>query len=159
MSILLRPKSRGFMELVSARPDDKPILHPKFMDHPEDMDVLVYAHHLGRQILSAPAMKAIAGEEIRPGKQVQSRAEIEEFIRGSVTTSYHPVGTCNMAPASDPMAVVDHRLRVRGIEGLRVIDASIMPTIVGGNTNSPSIMIGGRGASFILEDARQAQAA
>ncbi len=159
MSILLRPKSRGYMELVSARPDDKPILHPKFMDHPEDMDVLVYAHHLGRQILSAPAMDAIRGEEIRPGKHVQSRAEIEEFIRDSVTTSYHPVGTCKMAPASDPGAVVDHRLRVRGIEGLRVVDASIMPTIVGGNTNSPSMMIGGRGAAFILEDAKAVQAA
>jgi len=90
---------------------------------------------------------------------VQGRAEIEEFIRNSVTTSYHPVGTCKMAPASDPGAVVDHCLRVRGIEGLRVIDASIMPTIVGGNTNSPSMMIGGRGAKFILEDARAAMAA
>ena len=159
MSILLRPKSRGYMELVSARPEDKPILHPNFVEHPEDMEVLVHAHHLGRQILSAPAMAKICGEELRPGKKVQSRAEIEEFIRNSVTTSYHPVGTCKMAPASDPGAVVDHRLQVRGIEGLRVIDASIMPTIVGGNTNSPSMMIGGRGAKFILEDARAAMAA
>ena len=159
MSILLRPKSRGYMELVSAKPEDRPILHPNFVEHPDDMDVLVYAHHLGRQILSAPAMQKICGAEIRPGKQVQSRAEIEEFIRDSVTTSYHPVGTCKMAPASDPTAVVDHRLRVRGIDGLRVIDASIMPTIIGGNTNSPSMMIGGRGARFILEDARAAQAA
>jgi choline dehydrogenase-like flavoprotein len=159
MSILLREKSRGYMELQSARPDDKPILHPNFLQHPEDMDVLVHAHHLGRQILSAPAMAKIVGSEIRPGKQVQSRAEVEDFIRNSVTTSYHPVGTCKMAPATDPGAVVDHRLRVRGIEGLRVIDASIMPTIVGGNTNSPSMMIGGRGAKFILEDARAAMAA
>ena len=159
MSILLRPKSRGHMEFVSAQPDAKPILHPNFVDHPEDMDTLVYAHHLGRQILSAPAMDAIRGEEIRPGKQVQSRAEIEEFIRSSVTTSYHPVGTCKMAPVSDPGAVVDHRLRVRGVEGLRVVDASIMPTIISGNTNSPSMMIGGRGAAFILEDAKAVRAA
>jgi choline dehydrogenase-like flavoprotein len=159
MSILLRPKSRGYMELVSARPEDRPILHPNFVDHAEDMDTLVYAHHLGRQILSAPAMNAMRGEEIRPGKHVQSRAEIEEFIRNSVTTSYHPVGTCKMAPANDPGAVVDHRLRVRGIEGLRVVDASIMPTIISGNTNSPSMMIGGMGASFILEDAKAAKAA
>jgi choline dehydrogenase-like flavoprotein len=159
MPILLRPKSRGEIELTSARPEDKPILHPRFLDDQEDVEVLVQGTRIGRQILAAPAMASYRGMELRPGPKVQSREDLEEFIRGSVTTSFHPVGTCKMAPESDPMAVVDHTLQVRGIGGLRVADASIMPTIIGGNTNAPSMMIGERGAQFALESARRTEAA
>ncbi|HVG51037.1 MAG TPA: GMC family oxidoreductase N-terminal domain-containing protein [Xanthobacteraceae bacterium] len=159
MPVLLRPKSRGEMELVSQRPEDKPILHPRFLDNAEDMDALVQSMRIGRQILSAPALAPFCSGEVRPGPKVQSREQFEDFLRATVMTSFHPVGTCKMAPESDPMAVVDHTLRVRGIDGLRVIDASIMPTIVGGNTNAPSIMIGERGAQFVLESAKRAVAA
>ena len=159
MPILMRPKSRGEIELVSARAQDKPILHPRFLDHEEDVDVLVQGIRIGRQILSAPALSAYRGVELRPGPQAQSRDDLAEFLRSNIMTSFHPVGTCKMAPASDPMAVVDHTLQVRGVEGLRVADASIMPTIIGGNTNAPSMMIGERGAQFALESARRAAAA
>jgi choline dehydrogenase-like flavoprotein len=158
MPIIMRPKSRGKIELVSARPEDKPILHPRFLDDPEDVDVLVRGIQIGRQILSAPALAAHCGMELRPGAQVRSREGLEDYLRGSVMTSFHPVGTCKMAPESDPMAVVDHTLRVRGVDGLRVGDASIMPTIIGGNTNAPSMMIGERAAEFAIDSARRAVA-
>jgi choline dehydrogenase-like flavoprotein len=159
MPIILRPRSRGEMELVSARAEDKPVIHPRFLDDAEDVDVLIQGIRIGRQILSAPALSSRRGVEVRPGANVQSREDMEEYLRASVQTSFHPVGTCKMAPANDPMAVVDHRLQVRGVEGLRVADASIMPTIIGGNTNAPSMMIGERGSQFALEDARRAAAA
>jgi choline dehydrogenase-like flavoprotein len=159
MPIIMRPKSRGEIELASARAEDKPILHPRFLDDPEDVDVLVRGIQIGRQILSAPALAGHRGLELRPGAQVQSREGLEDFLRESVVTSFHPVGTCKMAPESDPMSVLDHTLRVRGVDGLRVADASIMPTIIGGNTNAPSMMIGERGAQFAIESARRAVAA
>jgi choline dehydrogenase-like flavoprotein len=154
MPILLRPKSRGSVELASADPSAKPLLHPRFLDDPVDVDAMVRGTQIGRQILEAPALKACRGRELSPGAQIQSREDIEQFLRSTITTAYHPVGTCKMAPASDPMGVVDERLRVRGIDALRVIDASIMPTIIGGNTNAPAMMIGERGAGFILDEAK-----
>ncbi len=154
MAILLRPKSRGYMELASADPAAKPILHPNFLDDPADTAAMVRGTQLGRQILAAPALSRHRGREITPGESVTSSEAIEAYIRKTIMTSYHPVGTCKMAPASDPLGVVDSRLRVRGIESLRVIDSSIMPTIVGGNTNAPSMAIGEKGASFVMEDAR-----
>jgi choline dehydrogenase len=154
MPILLRPKSRGKMELASPRAEDKPTLHPNFLDSPVDVDALVRGTQLGRQILAAPAMTPFRGRELSPGPAVQSYSEIEEFLRATIMTSYHPVGTCKMAPLNDPGSVVDERLRVRGTDGLRVIDVSIMPTIIGGNTNAPAMMIGERGAGFIQNAAR-----
>ncbi len=155
MPVLLRPKSRGYMELASSDPSDKPILHPNFLDNEDDTKALVRGTQIGRQILSAPAMKRYCGRETIPGVEKQSFEEIADAIKASIMTSYHPVGTCKMAPASDPGSVVDERLRVRGIERLRVVDSSIMPTIIGGNTNAPSMMIGEKGATCVIEDARQ----
>ena len=103
---------------------------------------------LGREILAAPAFKPWLGEERLPGAAQQSDAELEAFIRATAETEYHPVGTCKMG--SDPMAVVDERLCVHGIDRLRVIDASIMPTLVSGNTNAPTIMIAEKGAAMML---------
>jgi choline dehydrogenase len=154
MPILLRPKSRGRVELASPRAEDKPKLHPNFLDSSIDVDTMVRGTRLGRQLLEAPAMARYRGRELSPGPTVQSNGEIEEFLRATITTSYHPVGTCKMAPASDPVSVVDEKLCVRGTTGLRVVDVSIMPTIIGGNTNAPAMMIGERGAGFIASDSR-----
>jgi len=154
MPILLRPRSRGRVELSSPRPGDKPKLYPNFLDNPDDVDTMVRGTQLGRQILQAPAFAPYRGRELNPGESVQSHKDIEEFLRATITTAYHPVGTCKMAPANDPHSVVDEKLRVRGTQGLRVVDVSIMPTIIGGNTNAPAMMIGERGASFIASDAK-----
>ena len=105
-------------------------------------------------MFAAPAVAPYAVSEITPGPRAQSADEVADPVRGAGTTIYHPVGTCRMG--EDPMAVVDSRLRVRGIAGLRVVDASIMPTVTTGNTNGPTIMIGEKGAAMIREDARAA---
>ena len=99
-----------------------------------------------------PAIAKYAGGELSPGAAVNSDEQLEAFIRANVATTYHPVGTCKMGRASDPMAVVDKRLRMHGLVGLRVADASIMPNILGGNTSAPSMMIGERAAAFIRHD-------
>ena len=103
-----------------------------------------------RRIFAASALARYAQGELEPGREVQSDAQLEAAIRAKVSTAYHPVGTCKMGPASDAMAVVDAQLRVHGIAGLRVADASIMPNIIGGNTSGPATMIGERAADFIL---------
>jgi choline dehydrogenase-like flavoprotein len=97
-----------------------------------------------------PALQRVSGAELSPGPAVQEESALENFIRDHVATTYHPVGTCRMGPATDPLAVVDPQLCVHGIEGLRVADASIMPKLIGGNTSAPSMMIGERAAHFIL---------
>jgi choline dehydrogenase-like flavoprotein len=151
---LLQPKSRGHVELKSADPAAAPVLHPRFLDHEDDVARLVHGIRVARQILSAPAFAASRGAEIRPGAQVTTTAQIEAYLRDNLATIFHPAGTCKMGPREDAMAVVDERLRVRGIDGLRVIDASIMPTVTSGNTNAPTMMIAERGAEFIRQDAR-----
>ena len=105
---------------------------------------------LVREIYAQPALASLSGEELRPGPTVASDPDIESWVRNHAGTSYHPTCTCRMGPVSDPMAVVDPDLRVHGMEGLRVVDASIMPDVVSGNTNAPSIMIGEKAADMIL---------
>jgi choline dehydrogenase len=104
-----------------------------------------------RRLMNAPAMRRLLGEELAPGPSVQSDRELIDWVKAHAETTYHPVGTCKMG--NDPRAVVDDRLRVHGLEGLRVADASIMPTLTSGNTNAPSIMIGEKAASLVLEAA------
>jgi choline dehydrogenase len=122
--------------------------------------VLVRGVKLARQIVAAPAFAAYRGAEIDPGEGVQSDAALRDFALRTVSTIFHPAGTCKMGPDGDAMAVLDSTLRVRGFTGLRVADASIMPTIVGGNTNAPTMVIGERCAQFIraasLQEARAA---
>jgi choline dehydrogenase len=151
---ILRPKSRGSIELVSADPEAKPRLHPHFLEDEDDIAILLHGIKLTRQILSAPAFKPYLGKETAPGAEVVYDADLRDFMRKTVMTIFHPVGTCKMGPDQDKMAVLDNRLRVRGIAGLRVADASVMPNIVSGNTNAPSIMIGERCAEFVLNEAR-----
>jgi choline dehydrogenase-like flavoprotein len=147
----LRPESRGEIRLASANPEDPPVIDPNYLASGYDLKVLMAGIRKGREILAAKAFKPYLGKERIPGAAQLSDAQLEDFIRATAETEYHPVGTCKMG--SDAMAVVDERLRLRGIEGLRVVDASIMPTIVSGNTNAPVIMIAEKAAAMILEDA------
>jgi choline dehydrogenase len=147
---LLQPKSRGRLTLASADPAAKPKLYANFLSDPdgEDLEALVRGLKIIRRIAAAPAMDAYRGEEVLPGPATRTDDEIRQFARDSLGTTFHPAGTCKMG--RDPMAVVDPQLRVRGIDGLRVVDASIMPTVVSGNTNAPVIMIAEKGADMIL---------
>ncbi len=150
-SVLLRPKSRGEIRLAGADPAQAPIIDPRFYSDEEDMEVQLRGLKEARRIMHAEAFQKYGPTEIQPGPKVQSDDELKEFIRETGSTIYHPVGTCKMG--TDPMAVVDARLRVRGLQALRVVDASIMPTVCGGNTNAPTIMIGEKAADMIKEDA------
>jgi choline dehydrogenase-like flavoprotein len=147
----LRPKSRGYIALKSNDPFAAPLIQPNYLSHDDDIAELLAAFKLGRRIINTPIMKAAAGgTEIDPGPAITSDAQLIEFIRNNAETIYHPVGTCKMG--QDDMAVVDDRLRVHGITGLRVADASIMPRLIGGNTNAPSMVIGEKAARMILAD-------
>ena len=150
--VLLRPESRGFVRIKSADPREAPAIHPNYLATQRDRETIVAGVKAMRGIFQAPAMARHVAEEIEPGKQCVSDDELLDFIRRRGSTTYHPVGTCRMG--QDRNAVVDERLRVRGFAGLRVVDASIMPAVVSGNTNAATIMIGEKGADMILEDAR-----
>jgi len=153
----LRPKSRGYVGLKSSDPFADALIEPNYLAHDDDVAELLAAVKLGRRIMNAPAMRAVTGGvEIDPGPKVTSDAQMIEFIRNTAETIYHPVGTCKMG--QDELAVVDDRLRVRGIDGLRVADASIMPRLIGGNTNAPSMVIGERAARMILADRNEGAA-
>jgi choline dehydrogenase-like flavoprotein len=151
----LRPKSRGYIGLKSADPFADPLIQPNYLSHDDDLAELLAALKLGRRIMNTPRMVAAAGGvELDPGPGCTSDAALVEFIRNAAETIYHPVGTCKMG--QDSMAVVDDRLRVRGIAGLRVADASIMPRVIGGNTNAPCMVIGEKAARMILADRNDA---
>ena len=137
---LMRPKSRGSVTLQSAKPTDAPRIDPAYLQDPDDLDTLVRGTQMGFDIMQAQALQPYRGKMLYPIER-DNRAQIEQFLRDHSDTEYHPIGTCKMGPASDPMAVVDAELRVHGIQGLRVVDASIMPDLVTGNTNAPTIMI------------------
>ncbi len=144
----LRPASRGRIGLHSSDPSQAPAIHPNYLSDPEDLEMMLECVRLSREILTQPAFKPFRGHEIFPGNEVSSRAGIVDFIRAKAESIYHPVGTCRMG--QDKHAVVDPQLRVHGVEGLRVIDASIMPTLVGGNTNAPTVMIAEKASDLIL---------
>ena len=146
----LRPRSRGHLALASANPDQPVRIYANYLSDAFDLKVMKAGFHLQRQIFSAGAFDAFRGAEIFPGSTAQSDADIEAFIRHKAETIYHPVGTCKMGPIdNDPQAVVDHQLRVYGVNGLRVADASIMPTLVSGNTNAPVIAIADKLAGML----------
>jgi choline dehydrogenase len=146
----LRPESRGWIRIQSPDPQAHPAIKPNYLSTPEDQHVAVEAIRLTRRICAAKALARFEPEEFRPGPQVQSEAELVRAAGDIGTTIFHPVGTCKMG--QDPMAVVDDRLRLHGIDGLRVVDASIMPTITSGNTNAPAIMIAEKASDMIRED-------
>jgi choline dehydrogenase-like flavoprotein len=145
----LRPKSRGAICLRSADPFADAAIHANYLSDTEgeDLRMMVEGARLSREILAQAPFAPFRGAEIFPGAQAQSDADLIAFIRRKAETIYHPVGTCRMG--NDDGAVVDSELRVRGIEGLRVVDASIMPTLIGGNTNAPTMMIAERAAELL----------
>jgi choline dehydrogenase-like flavoprotein len=145
----LKPKSRGEIRLASADPATRPIIDPRFLSDEYDVRTMIEGVKLGRRILAAPAFAAYRGTELEPGSQAQSDDDLLAFIRQYGETIYHPVGTCRMGSPDDPNTVVDPELRVIGTERLRVVDASVMPRLITGNTNAPTIMIGERVADLI----------
>jgi choline dehydrogenase-like flavoprotein len=146
--VLITPTSRGYVKLRSAEPGDKPRILTNSLSEPEDVQALVAGMRKSREMAAAGPLAEAAGREIFPGPGVgDSDDELTEDLRRRVELIYHPVGTCKMGSGEE--AVVDAELRVRGVEGLRVADASIMPVIPGGNTNAPAIMVGERGADLI----------
>jgi choline dehydrogenase-like flavoprotein len=151
---ILRPASRGSVKLAGNDPLAAPLIDPNFLAEREDVERLVRGFKLMRHILTQPALAGYRGRELAASAAAQTDDEIEQFIRDRADTIYHPVGTCRMGP--EPTDVVDARLRVKGVQGLRVVDASVMPRIVGGNTNAPTIMIAEKAADMIRDDARDA---
>ena len=147
---LNHPESRGEIMIASADPLAPPTIRPNYLSAQKDVDDLVAGMMMTRRIMQAEPIKRYIVEEHDPGPSVGSETEMADFLRRRGGISFHPVGTCRMGP--DENAVVDERLRVRGVERLRVVDASIMPTIISGNTNAPTIMIGEKGADMILDD-------
>lgn len=146
----MRSKSRGHVRLRSADPLEKPEILFNYMSHPDDWAEMRACVRLTREIVAQPAFDPYRGEEMQPGAKVVSDAAIDDFIRAKVESAYHPSCTCKMGQADDPMAVVDPETRVIGVDGLRVVDSSIMPSITTGNLNAPTIMIGEKGADHIL---------
>jgi choline dehydrogenase-like flavoprotein len=150
---LLRPKSRGSVWLDSADPAKAPAIDPNFLGEKEDLETMVAGFKMTRRLMETPAIKALQKTD-HFTKDVRTDDDIRNVLRQRVDTVYHPVGTCKMGV--DAMAVVDPKLRVHGVQGLRVADASIMPTLIGGNTNAPSIMIGEKCADMIRNEMRVA---
>lgn len=150
-SVVLAPKSRGRLFLQNNDPKTPPFIQPEYLTEAEDLDVLVAGVKLARRLARTPAFDVYRGDEVAPGPLVQTNQEIAAFVRRTATTVYHPAGTCKMG--NDNMAVVDSALRIHGIEGLRVVDASIMPTLVRGHTNAAVIMLAEKAADLIKEAA------
>jgi choline dehydrogenase-like flavoprotein len=149
---MLRPKSHGSVWLQSADPMQPPAIDPNFLGEEADVDTMVAGFKMTKRLLDTPAMKALQTSDVFTAG-VESDGDIRKVLRERVDTVYHPVGTCKMG-VKDPMAVVDPRLKVYGVEGLRVVDASVMPTLIGGNTNAPTIMIGEKAADMIKAEMR-----
>jgi choline dehydrogenase-like flavoprotein len=144
----LRPLSRGHLTLRSARPDDPPLIHAGYLSEGRDLDVLLEGVRWSRAIIGAQPLAQFRGSEVFPGDRATGRSDLAQVLRHKAETIYHPVGTCRMG--SDADSVVDCDLRVRGVQGLRVIDASVMPRLIGGNTNAPAIMIAEKAADALL---------
>jgi choline dehydrogenase len=145
------PESRGSITLRSRNPFDAPAIQPNYLASRADLQVLIDGFKMARTIARSRAFDPYRGEEYWPGPQVQTDAEIVEFIRKTVETEYHPIGTCRMG--ADKLSVVNSRLQVHGVEGLRVVDASVMPTHICGNTNAPVIMIAEKAADLVKQSA------
>ncbi len=152
--LLLRPESRGRVEIRSADPTDAPLIYGGYLAARKDCETLVEAFRIVRRIMGQSAIARYVASEHEPGAHITSDADILDYIRQRGSTAFHPTTTCRMG--ADDRAVVDERLRVKGFAGLRVVDASIMPTVVSGNTNGPVVMIGEKGADMIRADARKA---
>jgi choline dehydrogenase-like flavoprotein len=147
MSIAVRPKSRGTVTLSSPDPHDPPVIDPNYLEHPDDIATVRFGLELGRRILEATPFAKYRGQEVVPGSAAVAPAELDAYIRHTAAGVHHPSSTCRMGTDG---AVVDAQLRVRGIDRLRVVDASIFPTLVAGNTNAAVVMVAEKAADLIL---------
>jgi choline dehydrogenase-like flavoprotein len=147
--VILHPESRGEIRLRSADPRDKPAIHQNFLAEPKDWETMRAGIEMMRDLIAQKSLDRYRSREIQPGPATKSRSDIDAFIRRSAWTAHHPLGTCRMGTANDELAVVDAALRVRGVAGLRVVDASVMPDMVGGNINAAIIMIAEKASDLI----------
>jgi choline dehydrogenase len=155
---LIRPNSRGRITLRSSNPLDAPLIHANYFADPRDMQAVVEGLRIARAIGETNAFAKHRKRELCPGPGIKNdEKSLSSYIEKYAQTLYHPVGTCKMGPAVDKLAVVDSELRVHGVEGLRVVDASIMPVVPGGNTNAPTIMVAEKAADLIKSGPRKAQ--
>ncbi len=145
----LQPKSRGEIRLASTDPLAPPVIDPRYLQHDDDAKTMLDGVRLARRIVAAPAFARYRGREAAPGEKTQSDRDLLSFIRRNAESIYHPAGTCRMGGRHDAASVVDPALKVRGVDGLRVVDASVMPVLIRGNTNAPTIMIAERAADLI----------
>lgn len=146
----LRPESLGSIHIRSADPDAQPAIKFNFLVDPIDQRTCVEGFKMMRKIAGAPALSHLRGDEVSPGDDVRTDDQILTWVRNNSQTAYHPIGTCRMGPAGN-RTVVDEKLRVHGIDGLRIADASIFPTMPSGNTNAPAIMVGEKAADLIRQ--------
>jgi choline dehydrogenase len=151
---LLRPKARGSVRLASADPFAAPQVDPQFFGHPDDLRLTIAGLRYARDVLATSPVREMVERELFPGPAIASDEDLATHCRRTVKTNYHPVGTCRMGREADPLAVVTPDLAVRGIEGLRIVDASIMPTIPSGNTNAPVLAIADKAVDIITGEAR-----
>ncbi|TXI82605.1 MAG: FAD-dependent oxidoreductase [Cupriavidus sp.] len=153
-TVVLQPKSRGWVRLADSDPGSMPLINPNFVGHEDDLKACVESVHAIRKVMAQPSLAPVIEQEIDPGPDVQSDDDIGDWVKSAVTTMFHPVGTCRMG--QDDRAVVDARLRVRGVDGLRIIDASIMPNITSGNTNAPTQALARHASKMLVEDLARA---
>jgi choline dehydrogenase-like flavoprotein len=149
-SAYLRPRSRGTVRLQSADPDAAPLIDPNYWSDAEDRRLSLQGLRLAREIINQPALRRFVLEERLPGRAKATEQELFEYACSSAKTDHHPVGTCRMGPPADPTTVVTADLRLVGVEGVRVVDASVMPRIPSSNTNAPTIMVAEKAADHIL---------
>jgi len=157
-SCLLRPRARGSVRLASADPDARPLVDCNFFGHPEDLRLTIASIRVARQLLDTEPVASKIARELLPGDKLVADERLAQFCARTVKTNYHPVGTARMGPSHDPLAVLDNRMRVKSVEGLRVIDCAAMPFIPSGNTNAPAMALGSRAAELIAADHREATA-
>jgi choline dehydrogenase len=157
-SCLMRPKARGSVRLTSADPRDPPRIDPQFFGHPDDLRITIAGLRFAREVLATQPVASMVSGEIMPGASVVSDLALAEHCRRTVKTTYHPVGTCKMGRDDDPMAVLTPDLRVRGVDGLRVFDCSLMPTVISGNTNAPALAIADKAVALMMREAAPATA-
>jgi len=146
----MHPTSRGHVELASSDPQGAVRIHQNFFGTEEEWETMRRGLRMARELVASPQIRAFGGEEITPGADKQSDAEIDAHIRATMGTVHHPVGTCKMGADDDPAAVVNAELKVRGVDGLRVVDASVMPDLISGATNAPVIMMAEKASDMIL---------
>ena len=145
-----RPESKGYVRIRSTQPEEQPAIQPNYLAHPTDQVVQIAGVRIGRQLMTSPSLAHYYDCEVMPGVDVQSDDEILDYLRQNASTVYHLIGTARMGPRSDPSAVVDHELRVHGVAGLRIADASVMPSMPSANTNASTIMIAEKASDLIL---------